>query len=197
MKKIYCVTGPMAAGKNAASSFFEKNGFACIDADLLGHRAVELKKEKILETLKEEASKKNVNLLNKDGSLSRESIAKIVFSNPELLQKHEAIVFPEINWMLEEFCEKNKDSSIIINATVLYKVPLIKKISRIIYIDAPLHERFVRAKKRGHMSALQILERFSSQRNLFAKYKISNADTERVWNTGSKSSLEEKLRKFL
>ena len=46
---VLCVTGPMAAGKNATSSILEKMGFVSIDADLIGHDAVEICKEKILE----------------------------------------------------------------------------------------------------------------------------------------------------
>ena len=39
---VLCVTGPMAAGKNAATSILESMGFASIDADLIGHDAVEI-----------------------------------------------------------------------------------------------------------------------------------------------------------
>ena len=44
---ILCVTGPMAAGKNAACSILEEKGFLSIDADLAGHTAAENAKKKI------------------------------------------------------------------------------------------------------------------------------------------------------
>ena len=124
---ILCVTGPMAAGKNAAASILEQMGYACIDADLAGHKAVENAREKIIERFAEEAKKRGLSLMNEDGSVNRRALGEVVFSSPQLLQAHEAIVYPETERIIREFIEeKQKDSSIpgvVINAAVLYKTP--------------------------------------------------------------------------
>ena len=62
---------------------------------------------------------------------------------------------------------------------------------------AYLGVRFFRARSRDGMKAKQILERFHSQRNLFAKYKNANADIRKVWNTGTREQLEKKIAAFL
>lgn len=194
---VLCVTGPMAAGKNAASSILEKKGFACVDADLLVHQAVENAKEEILASFGSLADEKGLPLLTENGHVNRRNLGALIFQSPELIKKQEDIVYPILNGLFEDFMEENKGRNLVINATVLYKVPLIKKVDSVLFIDAPLLQRLFRAKKRDGMSLKLILQRFKAQRNLFAKYKKSVADTVRVGNTGSLKKLEWKIDKFL
>ena len=195
---ILCVTGPMAAGKNAAAAILEKKGFAAVDADVLGHRAVKECTEQILCEFSDEAQKRGVSLLSSDGTLNRRVLGSIVFESRELLARQEQIVYPVIRRLLAEFIRENAGKDIAVNATVLYKLPDMQNIiERILYIDAPLPLRFIRAMKRDKTGIIQIYRRFSSQKNLFAKYKNTNTDIRRVWNTGTRQSLERKIEKFL
>ena len=194
---ILCVTGPMAAGKNAACSILEEKGFLSIDADLAGHTAAENAKKKIVMEFAPLAEKKGIRLLTKDGSLDRRALGSLIFSSADLVAKQEAIVYPEISRIIEDFMEANKKRDLVVNATLLYKLPLIKKMQAVLYIDAPLLQRFLRAKKRDGMKSRQILDRFRRQKNLFANYKKCNADIVRVWNTGTRQNLEKKIEKFL
>ncbi|MBR0123886.1 MAG: dephospho-CoA kinase [Treponema sp.] len=192
----------MAAGKNAAASILEQMGYACIDADLAGHRAVENTREKIFERFAGETKKNGIVLKNQDGSVNRRALGEVVFSSPQLLRELESIVYPETERIIREFIEeKQKDSSIpgvVINAAVLYKTPdILSQVQFILYVDAPLIMRYFRARKRDGMSCKKILDRFASQRDLFAKYQNSNADIQRVWNTGSRQRLEKKIIKIL
>ena len=194
---ILCVTGPMAAGKNVASDILEKKGFATVDADVLAHTAVENAKEKILSAFEPLAREKNIVLTNEDGSINRRALGKLIFADEALVAKQESIVYPEVNRLFDEFISEHKGQDVVINATVLYKVPLISRVDHILYVDAPYIQRWLRAKNRDHIPTKQIKERFSQQRYLFAKYKNCNADIERVWNTGTRFSLEKKIDKFL
>lgn len=195
---ILCVTGPMAAGKNAAAAILEKKGFSAVDADVLGHRAVKECTEQILCEFSDEAQKRGVSLLSSDGTLNRRVLGSIVFESREPLARQEQIVYPVIRRLLAEFIRENAGKDIAINATVLYKLPDMQNIiERILYIDAPLPLRFIRAMKRDKTGIIQIYRRFSSQKNLFAKYKNTNTDIKRVWNTGTRQSLERKIEKFL
>lgn len=195
---ILCVTGPMAAGKNVAASILEKKGFAAVDADVLGHRAVKECTEQILCEFSDEAQKRGVSLLSSDGTLNRRVLGSIVFESRKLLARQEQIVYPVIRRLLAEFIRENAGKDIAVNATVLYKLPDMQNIiERILYIDAPLPLRFIRAMKRDKTGIIQIYRRFSSQKNLFAKYKNTNTDIRRVWNTGTRQSLERKIEKFL
>lgn len=194
---IVCVAGPMAAGKNLASSILEERGFVSVDADELGHEAVEICREKILAAFGNLAAEKNLNLLDGDGKINRRNLGALVFASPELIQKQESIVYPEIENLFRKFLETNKGKNIVLNATVLYKIPaMMKLVDLVLFVDAPVIVRYFRARKRDGMKPSQIADRFRRQKNLFVKYKESHADILRVWNTGSRRGLEKKLDKL-
>lgn len=194
---ILCVTGPMAAGKNAAAAILEKKGFACADADILAHQALEKVNDAVVTQFKKLAEEKNIQLTDVNGKIIRRNLGQLIFGSKELVEAHEKIIFPEINRLIEEFAEKNAATDIVINAAVLYKVPFIKKCDAVLYVDSPLIQRLFRARKRDGMPFSLILNRFKSQKNLFAKYKNSNADIRRVRNTGTLLNLEKKIDVFL
>ena len=195
---LLCVTGPMAAGKNAAAEILaQRHQFAVVDADELAHDAAEQAKAQIVQEFGAMAAQRGIRLLREDGSLDRRAVGALIFSDPELVRRQEAIVYPQINRMFDEFIAARSGQDIAINATVLYKVPLIERIDCVLYVDAPAIQRFFRARRRDGMPAQQIRERFRSQRHLFAKYKNANADIRKVWNTGTREQLEKKIAAFL
>lgn len=193
------LSGPMAAGKNLAAEILEGKGWASVDADLLVHEVIEDKKEEILSAFSSEAEKLGLSLLNSDGSVNRRAVGQVIFGHPELVARQEGIVYPGVNGRIDAFLEENRlaGRDCLINATLLYKVPSIYKVDALLYVDAPLVLRLLRASRRDGLPFRQILARFKSQGNLFPKYKNSVADIKRVWNTGSKEKLERKINAFL
>lgn len=196
-RRIICVTGPMAAGKNAAADILEEKGFLAIDADKTVHEAVERRHADILATFGEIAAKRGVCLETDKGLIDRRALGEIVFSDPELLKKQEALIHPAVDAILNEFIDAHPDRDILLNATVLYKTPVAQRCNAIIFVDAPILLRLKRAKKRDFMSTKLILQRFSSQKDIFAKYKKLNTDIYRVWNIGTQKKLKDKLERVL
>lgn len=195
---IICITGPMAAGKNLVSDIFEANGWACVDADKVAHLALKQLESEIIQLHSVAAEKLNISLKNPDGSLNRKAIGKIVFSDPEALAKHEALIHPATEKLLIDFVNNHKNQPVGINATVLYKTPnLLARCNAIVFVNAPKILRMYRIKKRDKLSFLQILLRFRSQKNIFAKYKKSNADIYKVWNIGNSYALKRKIERIL
>lgn len=188
---IFAVTGKMAAGKNHVSEILESEGFISVDADVLAHQAVELGKDKILQTFKDEA--KDISFLNENGEINRRELAKIVFVSSENLAKQEAIVHPIVDKLINDFIDANPHSNLVINATVLYKTPVINRCNAIIYVDAPFFVRLFRAKKRDNLPIIQILKRFFAQKNLFSKYNFLNTDIYRVNNNVSFTKLHKRI----
>ena len=188
----------MAAGKNFVSDILCSMGFVSVDADSLAHDAVDLCAKRILEEFSSLAEEKGIELIDSDGKIIRRNLGSLIFRDPELVRRQEDIVFPQIEAMFDTFLESNRGSDVVVNATVLYKMPaLIKKMDAVIFVTAPSLLRFFRARKRDGLPAMQILDRFRMQKNLFAKYKKSHADILKVRNTGSKKSLERRLEKIL
>ena len=74
-RKIIALTGPIAAGKNAAADILAQAGYPVIDADIVAHKAINKAASKIYETFQEQAEKTGVQILNEDGTV----ISKIKF----------------------------------------------------------------------------------------------------------------------
>ena len=196
---ILCVTGPMAAGKNAVCNILEKRGFIALDADRQVHGAIEKAAPEIIKTFSNEAKAKNITLTDKNGRINRRELGRLLFTSKELLSKQESIVYPVIIEETKRFIQKQQelksDADIILNATVLYKTPeLLNLCKYIIYVDAPKITRIVRALKRDRMPLRQILSRFASQKNLFSEYKKTGVPIIKITNAGSEKKLKSAIK---
>ncbi len=193
------LAGPMAAGKNLAAEILVQRGWAAVDADLLVHEVIEEKKAEIVAAFSAEAEAGGLSLLKADGTVDRRAIGQIIFGHPELVERQENIVYPGVNKRIDAFLEENRRAGrdCLLNATLLYKVPSIHAVDALLYVDAPVCIRLLRARRRDGLSYARILSRFRSQRNLFSQYRKSAADIKRVWNIGSRARLERKLDAFL
>ena len=180
-KQTIAVTGPMAAGKNYICSQMEKEGWSTIDADLLVHDAIELVKDRILNTFIPYAEQQHLKLKREDGSIDRRALGELLFSFPELLTVQESMVYPIITKWINDFIESHEKT--IINATVLYKTPdLLARCSKVIFVTAPFWTRVRRARHRDHLPYRQIFRRFHAQRHLLQEYQKTGIEIEIINN---------------
>ena len=180
-KKLICICGKMASGKNYVCSLLEKLGWSCVDADLLVHEAINQSTEKILAEFSDEAAKNKLTITNSDGTINRKALGQLLFKNPALLKKQEALIYPVIIKMIEDFISSHEKT--VINATVLYKTPqLLSKCELILYVKAPFLKRFFRVKKRDQLPSKQIFRRFAAQKKMLSAYKKAGIQIIRIHN---------------
>ncbi|MCI6481231.1 MAG: dephospho-CoA kinase [Treponema porcinum] len=196
---ILCVTGPMAAGKNAVCRILEERGFIALDADRQVHGAIEKAAPEIIKTFSKEANAQNITLTDKNERINRRELGRLLFTCKDLLAKQERIVYPVIIEETKRFIQKQqeqkKEADIILNATVLYKTPeLLRLCKYIIYVDAPKITRIVRALKRDRMPLRQILSRFATQKGLFSEYKKTGVPIIKITNAGSEKKLKSAIK---
>lgn len=109
------LTGGIASGKSTVSAMLERLGAEVIDADLIAREVV----EPGTQGLREVTLAFGESILNPDGSLSRETLASLVFGNQESRRILEAILHPLI---------KERSNGRIAASTavvVVYVVPLL------------------------------------------------------------------------
>ena len=85
------LTGGIATGKSHVRARFESLGIPTIDSDVLAREAL-APRSPGLGSVAERFGRK---VLNADGSLDRDRLAKIVFADPEARKDLEAIVHPK------------------------------------------------------------------------------------------------------
>lgn len=191
------LTGPMCAGKNIAADILEKRGFAVVDADKVAHQALREVQETVLAAFREDAAAKGIVLIQADGSINRRSLGQLIFSDPGLLARHEGIIYPRINEILEHFINEHSERGVVINAPLLHKSSILSQCDFVIFIDASLPIRLFRALKRDNLPIWQIFARFWAQKHLFAQYRQKDVDIQRVYNRSSKLALDNKIVKLL
>ena len=197
-RKIICVTGKMASGKNTLCSLLEQNNFLCTDADKVVHKVINDATPKILETFNDNAIQKGITLTNPDGTLNRKNLGELLFQNPTLLKKQEDIIYPLYIEETQKIINSNPSCNIVLNATVLYKTPqLMNQCDFIIFVKSSAIQRFFRVCKRDNIKIKNILQRFYSQKNLYNEYKATNIPIIKIKNSSNMNKLKKQVENLL
>ncbi len=196
-RKIIGLAGPIASGKNIVANFLQDKEFSIIDVDKLGHIALEESKGEILSLFGAIAQTRGLELLDENGNIHRRNLAKIVFSNKKNLKKHESVLHPKMNALIEQELSNHSSTNYVINAAILHKFSVIKQCDMIIFVTAKPFLRFKRAKKRSNISKMQFFKTFLSQIEIYSKCKKLNADIYRVDNSDTQELLVKKITQIL
>ncbi len=196
-RKIIGLAGPIAAGKDVIAHYLKEQSFSEINVDKVGHIALDDSKDEVLSLFGQVAKQRNIDLLSKDGTLNRASLAKLVFENKKNLKSHEAILHPKMNEIIRKELQENPGKNYIINAAILHKFDVIKDCNMVIYITANPFLRYKRAKLRSNISKVQFFKTFLSQIEIYSKCKKLNADIYRVDNSETQERLIKKIERIL
>jgi len=189
---ILGLTGGYCAGKNAVADILSVRGFACIDVDKLGHEALVSALPRVRELLGPGA-------VSPDGGPDRKRIASMVFADPELLARYEAIVHPAMFALVDAALEAavRNGARACLNAAILYRMPQAKRCDSIIEVRAPLAARLARARRRDGLALRPAMDRIRSQRGLLA-LREDFADRLLVAeNRGNRADLERTVDRIL
>ncbi|MFZ4617698.1 MAG: dephospho-CoA kinase [Rectinemataceae bacterium] len=183
------LTGGYCVGKNRVAELLEARGFASIDVDRLGHRALELARAEVARRFGE-------GILAADGSIDRKALGAIVFADHEALADHEAMVHPHMFALVEEsVAELNARGSgrILINAAILYRMPIAAACDTILEVQSCLPRRLLRAWNRDRSGPLRTLARIGSQKALWKLRDSAEIKPLVIHNDGSLARLEDCL----
>jgi len=191
----------MCAGKNRVGELLSTRGYIVLDTDPVAHQALHAVKDAVLLAFTGEAVKQGLCLTNNDGSINRRALGTLLFSDPQLLSRHEGIIYPKIDELINEFIQEQtaKDScpGIVINAPLLHKSAVLSRCQLVIFVHANLFLRIFRSRRRDKLPFIQIFRRFYAQRNLFSQYFSKGVDILKVNNHGSIRALQKKLDRLL
>jgi dephospho-CoA kinase len=163
------LAGKACAGKDTLVPFFLDRGFSVIDADKLGHGALEANRAAVLARF---------------GTVDRPALGRIVFSDPAALADLEAISHP---WIAEEVRRRVAEApgDVVVNAALLHKMGLYRLCDLVVWVDAPLVTRILRSRRRDGWSWGRIFARIWAQRQLRPQVFPKDVDILRVDNRGS------------
>ena len=175
VKKILGLTGFYCAGKNHVALLLEKRGLPVLDVDKLGHKVIEMEKDRIL-------ARFGGDILAPGGSIDRRLLGAKVFGRPEELAALEEIVHPGANRETLAWIDARHESVCVINAALLHRSAVFASLETVILVEAPFFVRLLRARKRDRLPWTVLLKRFKSQAKFNAQYFTEKTDIYRVSN---------------
>jgi len=161
-KPVIGLIGGIGAGKSSAARCFEQRGGVVIDADAIGHRALEQPDiiTKVVERWGEGVRKV-------DGSLDRRAIGRLVFANQKERKALEELVFPLIQEKIKTEIKKALDKPdirfVVLDAAVLLEAGWNENVDRIVYVGAPRELRLARVSARSGWTERDLTSRETAQ----------------------------------
>ena len=184
------LTGGIGSGKSTISSLLEGKGAVIIDADAIV-REVQLPGSPVLTEL---AAKFGEEVLAADGSLDRQAVANIVFTDPDALKALNAIVHPavgkEMNRRMIE--QRTTDHVVVLDIPLLTENPR-EGLQGKIVVDVPVEVQVERLVKFRGFDEADARARISRQAT--REQRLATADFV-VDNSGDLVDLQPQIDKL-
>jgi dephospho-CoA kinase len=185
--------GAIGAGKTAAAAALAARGGRVVNADALGHEALE--EQEIRARL---IDRWGPRVLKPDGHSDRRALAAIVFADPHERQALEAIVFPYIGRraIAEVLAGQAEPAArfVVLDAAVMLEAGWNNACDRVVYIDAPREIRLARLAARSGWTDADLAAREAAQWPAQRKKQLADAV---IVNDAGVRELQEKIDQLL
>ena len=166
---IIGITGSIACGKSTVSNYLKSKGYIVIDADRIGHEALDddYVKEKLILAFGNE--------ILDDNKINRQKLGELVFGNSSNLNVLNSIIHPEIRKKILEKIDKNNDKELIfIDVALLFEAKFDDLVDKIIVVYVDKNTQLTRLMKRNSISEKEALSRIVSQMSPIEKAKLGD-----------------------
>jgi dephospho-CoA kinase len=152
------VTGGIGSGKTTVCRVFAVLGVPVFSADI---------EAKLLQDTDRELQNKISSIAGKDlfasGKLDRAELARLIFSNKDLLEKVNSVIHPAVFRYFREWVKKQDSPYTIMEAAILFESGAYRMMDRIVTVVTPMEERIERLVRGNKLSREQITERVKNQ----------------------------------
>lgn len=166
---IIGITGSIACGKSLVSNYLQEKGYTIIDADKIGHMALE----------NDEVKKQLVNKFGKsilkDNEVNRVTLGKLVFENNENLKELNNIIHPQIRKNISEQIQVHKNEKLVfVDVPLLFEAKFDDLVEKIIVVSLDDKIQLERLMNRNSLSKEEALQRIKSQIPVREKEKLGD-----------------------
>lgn len=161
MKRLLRVglTGGIGSGKTTVKNFFDELGAPTIDADEISHKITKPGQaafDEVVALFGKES-------LDETGNLDRKRLRALIFDEPELKQKLEAIIHPRVRAQIREFTDRVDYPYCIICIPLLLETGAQSTVDRVLVVDAPEELQVARVSLRDNAEERQTRSIIRSQ----------------------------------
>ena len=187
-KMIVGLTGRYCSGKGTAARVFESLGFSVVDADELSHAVIAEKADEVIAQFGPTAR-------NRNGSVDRRALGRMVFADPAARTRLEGILYPAITERIKRFISEAQ-GDVVINAPLLQRAGLERICNAVVFVRAPAALRLFRAMRRDSLAPRDAWVRINAQKDVRPQSIGPGVDTYSVLNWGSVRSLERRTARL-
>ena len=174
MSLLVGLTGGMGSGKSLAAKFFAEQGAHIIDADQLSRELVRPGQP----ALKEIVDVFGEDILDSNGNLDREALAKIIFDDTEKKSVLELILHTKVIMREQEkylsISASDPSAIVIVDAALLIESGNYKNVDKVIVVQSKEKQQVQRILSRGSQSYDQAIARIKNQMNFKEKSKYAD-----------------------
>ena len=181
MGKIAVISGGIGSGKSVVSRIVSALGYATYDCDSQAKSLMDNSgeiKSRIAEMI-------SPDVISANGSIDRQKLASIVFSNSDKLKILNGIVHGAVrDDVTRRVSEMPDNEYLFVETAIPHESGIDMMADVIIYVEAPLPVRVERVMRRSGLSEEQVLSRIDAQQGETAAID-ANPDAIRILNDGS------------
>jgi dephospho-CoA kinase len=176
------LTGGLASGKSFVGDALASYGCLVVQADELGHQALERGGEAHDAVLREFGAQ----IAGDDGEIDRQRLAALVFDNPDRLARLNALIHPSVIRREEQlaaaFARRAPDGIFVVEAAILIETGSYQRFDRLILVVCTEAQQIERAMRREGAVEAAVRARLSrqmpvEQKREFADFVIDTSGT--------------------
>ena len=183
------LTGGIGSGKSTVTQLFEKRNIPVIDTDIIARELVKQGQPALKEIIKAFGDL----VIQDDGELDRQALAKIIFKNEHARKKLENILHPRIQKAMIEQINNMSAPYVIAVIPLLIETQQTNHVDHILVVDCPEEIQIKRIKQRDNRDEQQIKEIMDSQ---VSRQKRLTAADDVIENQADISELDAKIEEL-
>ena len=192
--KVIGLTGGIGTGKSTVSAYLKQKNIPVVDADQIA-REITAQGSPVLDDIR---ALLGDDVFFEDGTMDRQKVASIIFSNQEILSAYEALTTAEAVRRciseLDEYRQQGIYDMAVLDAPLLFECGLESQTDEDWVVDADLEVRISRVMARDGISRQAIMDRIHRQMSSEKKRELADFVID---NSGSLDELHVQIDQLL
>ncbi|MCW2255493.1 dephospho-CoA kinase [Providencia alcalifaciens] len=189
MTYIVALTGGIGSGKTTVANEFAKLGIPLVDADIIARQVVE-PGSAAFNTI---SNRYGTDIIHSDGSLNRQRLRDIIFSDTREKKWLNALLHPLIHQKTQQQLQQSNNPYVLWIVPLLFENNLSHLADRVLVIDVTPEEQISRTVERDNVSEEQVANILKAQSS--REYRLAHAD-DVITNHNGELNISDKVAKL-